>query len=413
SVTSRASILPLVGSGPYAAGCADLMITDSNDGDTGVFLRIYYPTDKDVSLLRKEATFYINNRTRESDHPLWIDRPEYVTGLASYLKHSAGRLQYILNWIIGETRMACIGRAKLARHLRSSGQQVKDAFPVIVFCHGLAGSRHFYSTFCSSLASYGFVVAAIEHSDYSACWTYKLVPDTTSGRLIERHFPVRLLDHTDKRTLKIRTQQLSKRVSEAVKALHVLEEINLGQLQSDKVAVGKDFDWTSWKGKLDLSRAYVAGHSFGGATAIAATAFSTDFQAAVVLDGWLSPLDPGHYERASQPSLFLNAANWNYIENVGRIQKLRNITEKSLYTFKDAEHHTFTDFPFLFNPLIGRTLKLHGETPPALVMEAIVEMTVLFLNREENRNGDIKRLVLQKYQSFLTDKVPNLSNTKS
>uniref|UniRef100_A0A0K0CT97 1-alkyl-2-acetylglycerophosphocholine esterase n=1 Tax=Angiostrongylus cantonensis TaxID=6313 RepID=A0A0K0CT97_ANGCA len=293
SVTSRASILPLVGSGPYAAGCADLMITDSNDGDTGVFLRIYYPTDKDR----------VNNRTRESDHPLWIDRPEYVTGLASYLKHSAGRLQYILNWIIGETRMACIGRAKLARHLRSSGQQVKDAFPVIVFCHGLAGSRHFYSTFCSSLASYGFVVAAIEHSDYSACWTYKLVPDTTSGRLIERHFPVRLLDHTDKRTLKIRTQQLSKRVSEAVKALHVLEEINLGQLQSDKVAVGKDFDWTSWK-------------------------------AAVVLDGWLSPLDPGHYERASQPSLFLNAANWNYIENVGRIQKLRNITEKSLYTFK-------------------------------------------------------------------------------
>ncbi|VDM57688.1 unnamed protein product [Angiostrongylus costaricensis] len=335
SVTSRASILPLVGSGPYAAGCADLMITDSNDGDTGVFMRIYYPTDKDR----------VSNRTKESDHPLWIDRPEYVIGLASYLKQSAGRLQYILNWIIGETRLACVGRAKLA---------LKDAFPVIVFSHGLAGSRQFYSTFCSSLASYGFVAAAIEHSDYSACWTFKLVPDPASGRLVERHFAIRLFDHTDKRTHKIRTQQ----VCTYTRFFHGLREMLFLKELANKI--GCIF------GRLDLSRAYVAGHSFGGATAIAATAFSTDFQAAVVLDGWLSPLDPGHYERASQPSLFLNAANWNYIENVGRIQKLRNITEKLLYTFKDAEHYTFTDFPFLFNPLIGRTLKLHGETPVSL-----------------------------------------------
>lgn len=34
---------------------------------------------------------------------------------------------------------------------------------------------------------------------------------------------------------------------------------------------------------MDLSRAFVAGHSFGGATAVAATAFSTDFQVTLII----------------------------------------------------------------------------------------------------------------------------------
>ena len=43
----------------------------------------------------------------------------------------------------------------------------QDAWPLVIFSHGLAGGRTTYSNFCAKIASEGYVVLAIEHRDGS------------------------------------------------------------------------------------------------------------------------------------------------------------------------------------------------------------------------------------------------------
>ena len=49
-------------------------------------------------------------------------------------------------------------------------------FPVVVYSHGLACHFLHSSGFCSDLASYGYVVAAVEHRDSSATLALRRVP---------------------------------------------------------------------------------------------------------------------------------------------------------------------------------------------------------------------------------------------
>ncbi|KAF2362124.1 Platelet-activating factor acetylhydrolase-like [Trinorchestia longiramus] len=131
--------------------------------------------------------------------------------------------------------------------------------PVIVFSHGLAANRSLYSSVCSQLASHGFVVAALEHRDGSACGSFTLDDEGEKVWLdFELHKP-------GDQQIVLRSRQLGTRVEECMRTLSVLERMDAGGIKNE---LQSSFELEQLKGRLDLSRPIIAGHSFGGCTAI-------------------------------------------------------------------------------------------------------------------------------------------------
>ncbi|CAD5234730.1 unnamed protein product [Bursaphelenchus xylophilus] len=433
--------LPLVGTGAYEVGCADIMIAPENENDVGMFARVFYPASKRLNV-HEEAVQY----------PVWRPRKEYLDGLADYREMNPRKIHFFFDWVIGERRVPAGWHEPLFTYVlererdhvvsihgsKSSGQlsasssedlsdmgsrmhpSKSDAnlindcdpkFPVLIFSHGISGNRLCYSTYCSSLASYGFVVVAIEHRDRSSSWTFYLETDPVSGVVIEK--PVTIMQYpAGEADFKARNKQLHKRVAECVRALNVMEELNLGTCgpadkrpKGSKIIYGQGFDWSQFKNRLLIDHAAVIGHSFGGAAALAAAAFSTDFQASVCWDGWLYPLEHDLYPRITQKTLMINAQKWQWAENVKRMMRLPAAAEKILFTLKDIVHQSFSDFSYLMPGYVGRKFALQGDLDPIQTGEAIMEITVTYLRKCFENIPAIEHLreVAKRYSHFVIE----------
>lgn len=119
------------------------------------------------------------------------------------------------------------------------------------------GSRTIYSTFCSEMASHGFVVCAMEHRDGSAA-----LASLNNG---SRYMLYQQASTTDLETQKpFRRAQLKTRVEEVNMCLQFLKSLNEGK----ELTVKGEVDLSKFQSRLDMSNLVMAGHSFGAATSV-------------------------------------------------------------------------------------------------------------------------------------------------
>lgn len=256
-------------------------------------------------------------------------------------------------------------------------------YPVIMFSHGLGGSRTVYSSVCGELASYGFVVIALEHRDGSGARTYVnkegSSPDLDSQTLDRRSNTEREKEegsrfHTKRHRKKngkkkpyymvdyifpldnaqdtrphnpagvdteLRSAQIDMRCAEIQEAYYVLGMINDGRGEevarrnlrkkgnkgsSSRGLVG--IDWEDWTGRLYMNDVTMMGHSFGGATAAQVLRLREDFtwiSQGILLDAWgpAMPEDSNEEHKIQKPILAVGSeAFMHWKDNFKRVEKL-------------------------------------------------------------------------------------------
>lgn len=86
-------------------------------------------------------------------------------------------------------------------------------------------------------------------------------------------------------------------------------------------------------GRIDVDNITMAGHSFGGATALLTLSKRKEFKQGIVLDPWMFPIkDEGLPEKITQPMIFLNTETFHIIPNVDALAKYMEKDGVEMYT---------------------------------------------------------------------------------
>jgi dienelactone hydrolase len=215
-------------------------------------------------------------------------------------------------------------------------------FPVLFFSHGFFMAAQLYSSLIEEMASHGYVVVAINHTD--ACWPV-MFPDGSSPVILSE------LAHI-----------FSNKEQSCVQIFDITQETWI-----------KDIEFViSWLRKqqltksLDLLHMGIFGHSFGGSTATEVARRCNDFKAMANLDGmlfglnWDKPFQTPSlfvvaekqltHEEASQAGLTIEQCDSLLARSPKKV--FDQLKDNSFYvTVKNTDHASFVDSKLIKSPL--------------------------------------------------------------
>jgi len=287
--------------------------------------------------------------------------------------------------------MSYLKRVPTHAYENAEAARASETYPVVLLNHGFGMSRLHHTSQAEHLASHGYIVAAIDHP-YSTFGT--VFPDGTMTTL--RTYQEQFSDTAYRDSVgKVWTDDI-------VFTLDQLERIHSGDIPS------------RLRGKLDLSRIGIFGHSFGGAASYDAT-YDPRIIAGMNLDGSLYRYDqPGSskpfmfmmteqsfdlYSRARQGAVYSDRE----LEEMGIVDResfeeaFREVQAEVRHLVHTARqggqivyidhtgHYNFTDLQLL-TPLF-RYIGLTGEIDPSRAVSIINAYTLDFFDKYLKHEG--------------------------
>ena len=243
--------------------------------------------------------------------------------------------------------------------------------PVLIFSHGITGSRHLHQVLFEYLASRGYIVVAPDHS-YDCNLT--IFPN---GQIADYRSDI--TGHPD--SIKIRRKQIDTRSQDIYFIIDQLERIQQGSLRSKLT------------GNIDLEKIALGGHSYGGATATLSTHHDKRVKACFVLDSWVSPVPESVINSGIHvPFLFMGRPTWedsDYPGNYSVLDRLIAHSSEPKYqlVIQETEHLDYTDIP-LYSPLIKYFMDV-GDLSPDECLPIINKLVYGFLEKHLMSNDSI------------------------
>lgn len=168
----------------------------------------------------------------------------------------------------------------------------------------------------------------------------------------------------------LRNKQIHRRVKECIRTLDLLEALNAGyEVQN---LLDPLLDPTEFENLIDIDRAVIMGHSFGGATTLMSLSTELRFKLGICLDAWMYPIYKENFDFVTQPVLFINTQSFHTKENLRAMKQLLKVSnydrpdefpsrrgsnaegetdnqliERKVITIKNTVHYNQSDIPFV------------------------------------------------------------------
>lgn len=284
---------------------------------------------------------------------------------------------------------------------------VDKKLPVIVFSHGLFGDLDMHSAYSRQIAEQGWVVVVLEHEDHSASYA-----KTETGEVLKiaRPDPMptkdQLENHRETFWPFARTfwgPMLKQRVLEIATVVEGMRNGTAYLLRGDNGEPYDDEEKQDAANKhvhalfsqMDTTQMVMAGHSFGGATAILAVqselpALQNAFSSLLLYDPWVEPLPEDSLDEGlgDMPTLMILCGEWGDKNENKFFSLTERLAEQSPHlemgTLPGTLHRWVTDtqfwFPWILSWLIGHC----GSMEPRAAMRRTVDASLAMLQRESS-----------------------------
>ena len=251
--------------------------------------------------------------------------------------------------------------------IEASPIESKELFPLIIFSHGLGGMRNQNTVLMEELASTGYAVAAMDHP-YDANMTIFPPNSEASAERIADYRSAIPEGTADSIWLKIRNRQLDTRIADVLFILQQLETVDTPLLS-----------------RINFQQIGIAGHSFGGATAVLSAMQDHRFKAVVALDGWFVPFAiPDADAKMDVPFLYLGQMSWkswNEKRHRHYLDLILSQSGENAYhlSIEGSKHYDYADMP-LFSPIM-RLLGLVGFPDGREMVDIVNRNTLQFFDQ--------------------------------